>query len=109
MGFLRSFFGTSCVGVFSPLALQHPQVEQDTILRLELPGEEFSEQAKAQWVARGREFLQWTRDAGAAEKDDSSAMRPQTLTRKSSYRHALALDGLLQSGLLGGMNLFLPK
>lgn len=47
VGFLRSCFGTFCVGVFAPLALQHPQVEQDTILRLELPGEEFREQAKA--------------------------------------------------------------
>ena len=81
----------------------------DTAIRVELPGEPVQAAAKLDWVDKARKYL---KRAHADDDDDANkarAKKPRGLQRISSYRHAMALDALLQAALPGGVNLFIPK
>ena len=49
------------------------------------------------------------RDADAEKDDEESKRRPKKIQRVASFRHAVALDCMLQSAVVGGISRFLPQ
>lgn len=81
----------------------------DNTFRLGLPGDPATEEDRDSWRSASARFLKRAREDDDDSKVVADARAPAKAQRISSYRHCLASDALLQSGLPDGIALFLPK
>ena len=85
------------------------QLEFDTLLRLESPGDAFAEADKVERVQSAKDYMKRMREADKEEMDEEKKRRPKKIQRLASFRHAVAMDCMLQAAQPRGISAYLPQ